>query len=259
VREFMERRGVLTWLTSLFNRSVEEDVVREVVEELRRRGLLESAKKALNRADVALLEPVKGCRFLDHLSKHDIGFDDHLLWLGREPVAYVGEEIVPVKDRKGELRKALEVAAGLRRKLGLLREEDPIYKALQRIESLEELDPLGKVEQYRREKDFRQAALTLKLLDELGETQVERAGFLKHRVTLNPGYEDFFYNRLSDYTREEIYKALKNLEKKLHGKNKVKIRALRKEFEKREGISRRKKLGLLALAIAAGMAAGRYV
>ncbi|OYT49887.1 MAG: hypothetical protein B6U73_04830 [Desulfurococcales archaeon ex4484_204] len=45
VRGFMERRGVLTWLTSLFNRSVEKDVVREVVEELRRRGLLRALKK----------------------------------------------------------------------------------------------------------------------------------------------------------------------------------------------------------------------
>ena len=45
MRGFMERRGVLTWLTSLFNRSVEKDVVREVVEELRRRGLLRALKK----------------------------------------------------------------------------------------------------------------------------------------------------------------------------------------------------------------------
>jgi len=48
-----------------------------------------------------------------------------------------------VKGRKGELRKALEVAVGLRRELGLLRGKDPIYKALRRIESLEGLDPLG--------------------------------------------------------------------------------------------------------------------
>jgi hypothetical protein len=55
-----------------------------------------------------------------------------------------------------------------------------------------------------------------------------------------------------------MHTALKELEKELTGNNKLKIRALRKEFEKKEGISRRKKLSLLLGGLIAG-AAGCYI
>jgi len=52
-----------------------------------------------------------------------------------------------------------------------------------------------------------------------------------------------------------IISALKNLEKQLTGNDKEKVRALRREFERREGISKRKKLALLAAGLIAAVPA----
>ncbi|HDD71583.1 MAG TPA: hypothetical protein ENF99_01180, partial [Candidatus Aenigmarchaeota archaeon] len=151
---------------------------------------------------------------------------------------------------------AKEAVADLKRK-GLL-EEARNY--LSKLDELPEWDPSAEAEARKREKEFRKTQITLKILDELPHVKVVKKKLLgivpRYHVTLNPGYEEFFHNHLGDYTRSEIYSVLQELEAKFTGKNKEKIQALRKEFEKREGISRNKKIAIIIAGILLGAAAG---
>ena len=76
-------------------------------------------------------------------------------------------------------------------------------------------------------------------------------------ITFNR-YEEFFHNHLSDHSIKDIDDTLKGLKRELTWNNKLKGKALRKEFEKREGISRRKRLTLLTLGLLAGTLALSY-
>ena len=68
-------------------------------------------------------------------------------------------------------------------------------------------------------------------------------------IELHLGYEEFFHNHLGAYSKGEIYSVIKELEKDLQEINKNKIKALKKEFKKREGISRKKKVALALLGL----------
>ncbi|RLG80560.1 MAG: hypothetical protein DRO40_10995 [Thermoprotei archaeon] len=257
---------------------------------------MEKAKKYLNkRADLFLFEHINGYRLIDYLVDEGITLSsDGILYWENEPIAYLGEEIIPIKGQKKRFRKALEKilevkaiaeadeaynsglelgeavaeanenAYWLGRFWKLLEgERDSISETLRRLDELPELDPSVEYENRIHEKELRRAEITIKILNELPHVRIEKKKILgiipRYRVKLNPGYGKFFHNHLGDYTRSEIYSVLLELEDRLTGKNKESIRALRKEFEKREGISRRKKAGVLAIfLLGVAMAIGAY-
>jgi len=247
------------------------------------------------RADLFLFEHINGYRLIDYLVEEGITLSsDGILYWENEPIAYLGEEIIPIKGQKKRLRKALEKilevkamaeadeaynsglelgeavaeanenAYWLGRFWKLLEgERDSISETLRRLDELPELDPSVEYESRIHEKELRRAEITIKILNELPHVRIEKKKILgiipRYRVKLNPGYGEFFHNHLGDYTRSEIYSVLLELEDRLTGKNKESIRALRKEFEKREGISRRKKAGVLAIfLLGVAMAIGAY-
>ena len=242
-----------------------------------------------------LFEHINGYRLIDYLVDEGITLSsDGILYWENEPIAYLGEEIIPIKGQKKRLRKALEKilevkamaeadeaynsglelgeavaeanenAYWLGRFWKLLEgERDSISETLRRLDELPELDPSVEYESRIHEKELRRAEITIKILNELPHVRIEKKKILgiipRYRVKLNPGYGEFFHNHLGDYTRSEIYSVLLELEDRLTGKNKESIRALRKEFEKREGISRRKKAGVLAIfLLGVAMAIGAY-
>ncbi len=257
---------------------------------------MEKAKKYLNkRADLFLFEHINGYRLIDYLVDEGITLSsDGILYWENKPIAYLGEEIIPIKGQKKRLRKALEkilevkavaeadevynsglelgeaVAEANENAYWLGRfwklsegESDSISETLRRLDELPELDPSVEYENRIHEKELRRAEITIKILNELPHVRIEKKKILgiipRYHVKLKPGYGEFFHNHLGDYTRSEIYSVLLELEDRLTGKNKESIRVLRKEFEKREGISRKKKAGVLAIFLfGVAMAIGAY-
>jgi len=140
--------------------------------------------------------------------------------------------------------------------------EDPFVQALIHLDELPEYDPSEEIRQMQLARELRKHQIKLKLLEELEKTKVYKQKKWKiipaTKLEMNPGYEEFFHNHLGSYSTEEIHTALKELERELAGENKLRIKALRKDFEKREGISRRKKLALILGGLVAG-AAGCYI
>jgi hypothetical protein len=112
------------------------------------------------------------------------------------------------------------------------------------LDELPEYDPKEELRQMQLAREIRKNHIKLELLRELEKTKVySQKNWLiipTIKVEMNPGYEEFFHAHLSDYSTEEIHATLKELEKELTGENKLKINALKREFEKKEGISRRK-------------------
>ncbi|MBO3754432.1 MAG: hypothetical protein FGF53_06110 [Candidatus Brockarchaeota archaeon] len=91
------------------------------------------------------------------------------------------------------------------------------------------------------------------------DIKVEKRGLLKGKRVEN--YDEII-ERLEKYaeqygqviTPDRLYHALKDLEKSVEGELKEKIKALRKEVDRREGIGRKKAVGA-ALIAAFGLAA----
>ncbi len=63
------------------------------------------------------------------------------------------------------------------------------------------------------------------------------------------GYEEFFYKKLGKYGKKEIYEALKGLENKVGEKEREKIRAVIKVYEKKEGLNKKRRYGLILGAV----------
>jgi hypothetical protein len=135
--------------------------------------------------------------------------------------------------------------------------DDPFVQTLIHLDELPEYDPGEELKQMQLVREIRKNHIKQELLKELEKTKVySQKNWLiipTIKVEMNPGYEEFFHAHLGDYSKEEIYATLKELEKRLTGENKLKINALKRKFEKKEGILRRKKLTLVLLG---GLAAG---
>jgi len=286
--------------------------------------LKEYVDKVNKRPDHQLMEEFVVCKwngdnvklpFYEILEQEGITFDpDNFLKLNGERVAFVGDEIIPLRCKKAELRETLERVIELRKELSYSEEvyqlpsyvdsengwfdhekgkwvypedfvqankfaydfdefwrnidkpikesEDPFVQTLVHLDKLPEYDPEGELRQMQFAREFNRSQIKLKLLEELERTKVYKDKKWKviptTKLEMNPGYEEFFYNHLGDYSVEEIDNALKDLEGELVGDNRLKVRTLRKEFEKKEGISRKKKLGILLGGLVAG-AAGCYI
>lgn len=67
--------------------------------------------------------------------------------------------------------------------------------------------------------------------------------------------KSFFGELIDNYGTNKVYSAIKELSDETSGNLKLKVNALRKEFENRDGMSRRKKLTLLALGLLGATAA----
>ncbi|MEM4720642.1 MAG: hypothetical protein QXT73_01095 [Candidatus Methanomethylicaceae archaeon] len=273
--EELSKAGLKAGITGLFSHKKRAESIKKHFEKI---GKLEELEKYLK-------EREKEPSFLmkkPHLRRHPDGRNEEIplysllenekiswdpegfLWSNGERVAYIGREIIPLKGRKKELREALEKIVELRKESGGFNEkEDPFFKALIGIDNLREYDPRMELrvrEIEERTKNIRLEKIKLKVLEELPQVRVNERKVLgiipKKMVELNPGYEEFFHGRLAEYSAEEIYKALKGLEKEVQGNLKYRLSALKKEFEKREGISKRKALGLAVGTILALSAAG---
>ncbi|OYT53355.1 MAG: hypothetical protein B6U76_08645 [Desulfurococcales archaeon ex4484_217_2] len=112
-------------------------------------------------------------------------------------------------------------------------------------------------------REIRREEIASKILEEIPYIKVEKKKVLgiipSTSVSMNPGYEEFFHGKLGEYGVNEIYSVLKDLERRLSGENREKVKALTREFKRREGISRKRKLGVLAiLLIGAAVATGAY-
>ncbi len=119
------------------------------------------------------------------------------------------------------------------------------------------------------EKSIADSQAKLAVLSSLEKAGVEvkeskRLGIKRKRVEVK-NYEDFI-KALEDYAKisnqpltvEQVYFALKDLEKEARGEVKDKIRAIRREVEKREGVKLRRivyasALGILGLAALGGL------
>ncbi|MBO3800173.1 MAG: hypothetical protein FGF52_03875 [Candidatus Brockarchaeota archaeon] len=113
------------------------------------------------------------------------------------------------------------------------------------------------------EKEIADAYAKAFALSVLNDVKVEeREGFLRRKKVEVENYEDIV-ERLESYARQysqaitpfQLYNALKDLEKEAEGELKEKIRALRKEVDRREGISRKKAVGAALAAIMLGTTA----
>jgi len=139
--------------------------------------------------------------------------------------------------------------------------ESPIVQTLINLDGLPEYDPEGELKQTQYEDELRQTQIKSKLLEELEHTTIyngKKWGLIPTtEVVMNPGYEEFFhgYDNLGSYNKKETYKALKDLEKDSVAGIKLKLRALRKDFEKNEGISKRRRVGIALGGILLGSAA----
>jgi len=91
------------------------------------------------------------------------------------------------------------------------------------------------------EKKIAQVKAKLNVLSNLEKVNVKfENGFLKRRKARVENYEDFIEELyVKGLRREEIYFALKDLEKIAEGELKEKIKALRKEVGKKEGIDKK--------------------
>jgi len=67
--------------------------------------------------------------------------------------------------------------------------------------------------------------------------------------------KSFFGELIDNYGTNKVYSAIKELSDETSGNLKLKVNALRKEFENRDGMSRRKKLTLLTLGLLGATAA----
>lgn len=257
-----------TGITGLFSTDKGFRLVKEKFEKQGRLDELEQYIEDLSETAIHQLEEPVGVSaageikfeqplFYGLLESEGITLDpEDFLRLNGERIAFVDERIIPLKGKRQELKKALKKIVEKRRKLGYA-DEGPFSYALANVNKLEIYDPTEQLKQRQFHDEYRQAQLELKLLEEAPYIKVQkmkRFGIIPRKIVeLNPGYEEFFHNHLGNYSKNEIYFALKKLEKMLSGGNKEKIRALRKEFEKEEGICRSKKL---ALALGGILAAG---
>ncbi|EDY36548.1 hypothetical protein ABOONEI_538 [Aciduliprofundum boonei T469] len=133
---------------------------------------------------------------------------------------------------------AYEIAQELKNK-GL---EEEAKKYFQKLEEMEN-ERLRYEKDYKLWKEYRMEKLKNILLSELSEAKLE-----KRKIILRRSYEELKEKDLSDYTPDEIIYTLKSLEKQVNGKNRKKVKALKKEIEAKEGISKHKKLLALAAA-----------
>ena len=256
LRKALFSHGLIGFIKCLLNEKVFEEVAREALWDLESKGIRrEDLEDYLrSRADTYFFDRVGGGkRVIDYLEEYGITIDSSnlLSWDG-EPIAFVGKEIIPIKGKVEKLESILQKVKELGERTGCDR-----LKIISRIRVGREWDPLKDLEDVRKEREFRRASITNLILDELPYVRVERGRlpFIKH-VTLNPGYDEFFHGILGKYSKDEIRRVLLELERKLRGRSREKIRALRKEFERREGISRNKKLAFIAIGILATGAAG---
>jgi len=239
---------------------------------------------AIQKSDESIRVP-----FYEILEQEGITWDaENYLRLDGEKVAYVGEQIMPLEGKQEQLRQVLSKIVELRREFSYPDEilpqadkiaydfgqfwkninrpieesKDPFVQTLIHLNELPECNPEEELRQVQLQGEFGRDQIKLKLLEELERTKVYKRKKWEviptTEMVMNPGYEEFFHNHLGDYSTLEVYGALKDLEKELAGDSKIKIRALRKEFEKKEGISRRKKVAILAGSLMAG-ASGLYV
>lgn len=148
-----------------------------------------------------------------------------------------------------------------------LKEKELLNEIKERWEEIEKLISQGvKIdwEEIRNNNELRKLYIEQKLLDEIPNIKIEDKKFLglfsRKYVSMNPGYEEFFYDTLGNFSVNEIYEALKDLERESKGYLKEKIRALKNEYERREGIKRRNLIakGLLSLIIISGLAYAVY-
>jgi hypothetical protein len=112
------------------------------------------------------------------------------------------------------------------------------------------------------EKKIAQAKAKLNVLSNLDRVNVkfEESGFLKRRKARVENYEDFIEELyVKGLRREEIYFALKDLEKIAEGELREKIRAVRKEVGKKEGLYSKHVKAIAFLGLVASAAGGSYL
>jgi|GEM_PF-1350467 len=111
------------------------------------------------------------------------------------------------------------------------------------------------------EKKIAQAKAKINVLSNLDRVNVKfENGFLKRRKARVENYEDFIEELyVKGLRREEIYFALKDLEKICEGELREKIRALRKEVGKKEGLYSKHVKAIAFLGLVASAAVGSYL
>jgi hypothetical protein len=189
--------------------------------------------------------------FYELLEKHGIALDNQgFLRLNGEKVAFIGDSIVLLKGKEDKAKEALKAIAEARQEL-FPSHSNAFSHALNNFDKLERYCPPAS----------REEEVALKLLEELPYVKVHERRFLgipRRSVSLNPGYEEFFHSSeyLGDYTKEEIiagFRLAKSKAESLSSEERKNLSALKADYEKREGISRRKKAAI-ALAAMAGLA-----
>ncbi|NHV98761.1 MAG: hypothetical protein HA496_03845, partial [Thaumarchaeota archaeon] len=111
------------------------------------------------------------------------------------------------------------------------------------------------------EKKIAQAKAKLNVLSNFDRVNVKfENGFLKRRKARVENYEDFIEELyVKGLRREEIYFALKDLEKVCEGELREKIRALRKEVGKKEGLYSKHVKAIAFLGLVTSAAVGSYL
>jgi hypothetical protein len=110
------------------------------------------------------------------------------------------------------------------------------------------------------EKKIAQVKAKLNVLSNLDRVNFKfENGFLKRKARVE-NYEDFIEELyVKGLRREEIYFALKDLEKMAEGELREKIRALRKEVGKKEGLYSKHAKAIAFLSLVASAAVGSYL
>jgi hypothetical protein len=112
------------------------------------------------------------------------------------------------------------------------------------------------------ERKIAEVKAKLNVLSNLDKVKVsfEESGFLKRKKAKVENYEGFIEELYSQgLRREEVYFALKDLEKVCEGETKEKIKALRKEVGKKEGLYSDRVKCIALLGVVASAAIGSYL
>ena len=237
-----------------------DKAAKKIAEKFERQGRLNELKEcinALSRKPYYQLHDqvdMPGCGyvqplFYELLENQGISLDSKgFLRFRGEKVAILGDTIVLLKGKEEKAKEALKAIAEARQEL-FPSQSNAFSQALSNFDKLGRYCP----------PTSRAEEVVLKLLEELPYVKVHERRLLgiipRRSISLNPGYDEFFHSSkyLGDYTQEEIIAGFKHAES-LADEDKKKLRLLRNDYEKKEGISRRKKAAI-ALATIAGLAA----
>ena len=170
-------------ISELFNSEKIAERVKQHFEEI---GKLEELKKYLEKKALSpsfcLMEEVDlgieaKIPFYSLLENEGIFWSpEGFLLVNGEKIAYVGEEIIPLRGKKEELKRVLEKIVEMKKELsnGKIESNNPFVKALTHLDELPEYDMEEKLKQKSLKKSCKNCKFRKKILEELPYVKINK-------------------------------------------------------------------------------------